>query len=616
MTTYYEASFVPPVADYDGRFRTVQVTSIRKDIVLRYRAGYYALAPGTGSAFRPFEAPLLKILAGSSLPNDVQFRAGVLRLGTLQDGNANAVVIEAPLKDLNIREDPNTRLYSLHLSMVAQIKNKAGTVIDHFSQDIPRHGAIESVGTRSDVVTLQRHFTAPPGEYVLEAAVLDVNSEKAGAQRISFEIPETSSSLALSDMALVRRIDPFRADSDPQEPLRYGAAKVVPSLSGEVAKGAKDISIFFIIHPNSAAASVKLEMEVRKNGESLGKMPLPVRSDAHGGTAVPYLGTIQTRLLSPGAYQVVALVSQGDKTAQRTANFTISGADVADVSQGAARSVSSGSADTESASDATKAASAALANTKLVITAPANPIPAPAQEELSSILDDARARALHYAESLPNFSCVEITTRSVDVSGKGTWKHKDAMAQLLTYRDNTESRIMLEVNGARSKVVPGDSKGMTSRGQFGAVLNAVFSPKAKAEFEWKETGVLGTGTVHVFSYRVAEKNSNYSLEGNNHTRLNVAFHGIVYIDAGTLGVRRITLEAENIPRDFSIHASSISVDYDYIVINNHDYLMPIRAVVSIRQGKLEGVLNEIEFRNYRRFGSWVRILGFTKAPPS
>ena len=59
----------------------------------------------------------------------------------------------------------------------------------------------------------------------------------------------------------------------------------------------------------------------------------------------------------------------------------------------------------------------------------------------------------------------------------------------------------------------------------------------------------------------------------------------------------------------------MAVDYDYIVINAHDYLMPIHAAVSIRQRKREGILNEIEFRDYRRFGSRVKILGFTQPPP-
>jgi hypothetical protein len=50
------------------------------------------------------------------------------------------------------------------------------------------------------------------------------------------------------------------------------------------------------------------------------------------------------------------------------------------------------------------------------------------------------------------------------------------------------------------------------------------------------------------------------------------------------------------------------VDYDYVAINNHDYMLPVDAQVILRMGRNETDLNEIEFRNFRRFGSNVRIL--------
>jgi hypothetical protein len=81
----------------------------------------------------------------------------------------------------------------------------------------------------------------------------------------------------------------------------------------------------------------------------------------------------------------------------------------------------------------------------------------------------------------------------------------------------------------------------------------------------------------------------------------------VYIDAATKGIRRITLEADDLPHDFLIHSASIVVDYDYIAIGPHDYLMPVRGSVSMREGKRQAVLNEMQFRNYRRYGSKVSI---------
>ena len=96
-------------------------------------------------------------------------------------------MVEVPVSEMEMRQDPNTDLFSMHLSILAQVKNKAGTVIEHFSEDIPRHGALETIDkTRLETVTLQRHFIANPGEYVMEVAIEDRNNGKIGARTHQF----------------------------------------------------------------------------------------------------------------------------------------------------------------------------------------------------------------------------------------------------------------------------------------------------------------------------------------------------------------------------------------------------------------------------------------------
>ena len=90
-------------------------------------------------------------------------------------------------------------------------------------------------------------------------------------------------------------------------------------------------------------------------------------------------------------------------------------------------------------------------------------------------------------------------------TGAGNWKHRDTIAELLRYRDKAETHTMLELNGAAStddREHLLKQKGSTlSGGELGGVLKAVFAPSAKAEFHWKETDALGSGTVQVFDYR-------------------------------------------------------------------------------------------------------------------
>ena len=165
-----------------------------------------------------------------------------------------------------------------------------------------------------------------------------------------------------------------------------------------------------------------------------------------------------------------------------------------------------------------------------------------------------------------------------------------------------------EVNGKVENADRLGMKGAFSTGELGGVLQAVFKESAKADFEWKQTEALGTGTVQVFDYRVLKNNSVFSVVGSNDKQIMVAFHGQVFIDNLTRNTRRITLIADDLPADFPTRYTSIAVDYDYVVINSHDYLMPISAELRLLEGRHDAVLNSMEFRNYRRFGSSMRIV--------
>ena len=613
MTSYYEASYVPPVQEYDGKFRPVAVTPVRKGLKIHARAGYFAVPPDTGSGIRPFEAPLLKLLSEPQLPDDLKFHSAVLRLGDLPTGNENALVVEVPVSELETRDDPNSNLYSLHVSIAAQIKNQAGEVIEHFSEDVPRHGSLDSKGAaQSESITMQRSFTADPGKYVVEAVILDRNDEKAGAQRFEFEIPAEAGGPTLSDVTLVQRVVPIPAEVDAVEPLRYGSGKVIPSISGRVPHGAKEISFFFVVHPDpKSTEQPTLEMEVLKSNESIAQVPLHLLKASAPG-AIPYLASIQAASLPAGDYQIVEKLTQGEKTTESALSFRIEGPVLA---------AATAPEDPKSQNDDVLIATTSgpqppdpegRNGRRLVITSlPAGAVPPPSTDELERIISGARKRALDYSKSLPNFVCVEVTNRSVDQSGNGNWKHRDSIAELLTYHDNLESRSTLEVNGKRSSLTRAEmnSTWPMSVGEFGALLNLVFAPSSKTQFEWKEAGALGdgSGTLQVLSYRVSHENATLDLnEGNNNT-IGVGFHGLVYVDATTSGVRRITVEADDLPRNFSMHAAAMTVDYDYVSISARDYLLPVHSTVSLQRHRKQIELNEIAFRNYRRFASRAKI---------
>jgi hypothetical protein len=91
--------------------------------------------------------------------------------------------------------------------------------------------------------------------------------------------------------------------------------------------------------------------------------------------------------------------------------------------------------------------------------------------------------------------------------------------------------------------------------------------------------------------------------GSEGKQVKVGFHGQVFIDSSTRRARRVTLSADDLPTNFSTHATSISVDYDYVPINGLKYLVPVSAELELKQGLHEAMVNTMEFRDYKRFGS-------------
>jgi hypothetical protein len=431
---------------------------------------------------------------------------------------------------------------------------------------------------RSETVTLERHFTADPGQYVLETVVMDRNSGKVGAQRMKFEIPATPSGPALSDVTLVRRTQPLPAEGDPTEPLRYENGLVIPNLSGRVPRDAKDVSLFFLVHPDSRSSEKpKLEIELRKSGKSLGRVALQMRPSIEG-EPVAYMASIHSASLPGGNYEAAAILTQGAHTAERSVAFTLDGPELASATSAAMQAT--GRAEPASESNLPLSTNPPKERKLLLITPTASPIPAPTPEELQALLASARQRAFDYTDSLPNLICVEVTDRSVDPAGTGKWRHKDSIAELLRYHDKVEQRTTLEVNGAHRDLAYTDLKGTISHGEFGALLNAVFSSDAKANFHWTETDALGSGTVQVFAYRVDRQNSTFAITASDGRQIKTGFHGLVYIDSETRGVRRLTVEADGLPHNFPTHSALITVDYGYIAINDHDYLLPIAGTVT------------------------------------
>jgi VWFA-related protein len=594
--SYYEASYTPALNGYDGQFHPLEIHAVRTGITVRSRSGYFALPPdATGSApVRPSEAPLLKLLSDAQPPSDIAFDQAVLELDSGGSGkDANEAAVEVPLAHLELRRDQQTMLYSARATVLAEVKDAHGVVVQRFHEDFSRNGALESIDVaRNGVFTLQRHFAAAPGKYELESVVVDQIAGKAGAQRTEFTVPEPAKAPWLSDVVLVRHMQPVNGAPDLSEPMLYEKARVVPNLDHRVATGTAQVSFLVRMERESTGPDGVLTLDVERDGKTVTHSTSKIAAGTGSNSTVD-LATIQAGNLPPGAYRARFTLAQGDRSASRELMFTLDGD-----AGGKPRS-------DEADEDTTDVPANLDAGEGRFSPATASNPPSDAFRR--TLLDGARERANSYLESLVNFKCIQVTDRYVDHRGDGK-AHHDKIAELLTYENHHESRQLLEVNGIAGSDQHVDMAGARLEGALGGVLQIVFDAKSEAKFDWQQRGSLDGAAVEVFNYRVDEQHSRFSVTPLPAPSRLVPFHGQVFIDAATRGVRRITIEAEGIPADSPIHASSLSIDYDYVTMNDHDYLVPARGEMRMQLGKREKIFHQIEFRDYHRFGSQLRIV--------
>jgi hypothetical protein len=237
-----------------------------------------------------------------------------------------------------------------------------------------------------------------------------------------------------------------------------------------------------------------------------------------------------------------------------------------------------------------------------VAPAPEKPVePPPSPEEQKRIIEEARAYALSYSKRLPDFICLQLTRRYVDPTGlEMDWMKYDEIKARLSYFEQKEDYKVISVNEQITERPYESLGGATSTGEFGTMLDQLFAPETGAEFSWQRHSVLNGRKVYVFRFRVPRERSKWHISYQRVQEVIAGYTGLVYIDKDTGMVLRLAMVTDGLPREFPIHEARTSLDYGFAQIADREYLLPRRATVRMREGKLL-TRNEVEFRLYRKF---------------
>lgn len=245
----------------------------------------------------------------------------------------------------------------------------------------------------------------------------------------------------------------------------------------------------------------------------------------------------------------------------------------------------------------------------------------PSSTEGDELLGRTRNVTLAAAGAMPDFIVKQIIKRSVAYGSTTNWIPQDNLTVAVGYRANSgEEYRLLTVNGlpAAEDVKEGKDyskyvKGATSSGvEYISALADIFKPESKAEFHMVDTDVIRDRRTIVFEYTVKREFSQLTLSvGNTGATAVVGSRGRMWIDRELDRVLRYEQIATEIPADFPITAASSLIDYDWININDHKYLLPIHSEILMTTTEPRFTLqsrNDVRFRGYQKFGAELKVV--------
>jgi hypothetical protein len=229
------------------------------------------------------------------------------------------------------------------------------------------------------------------------------------------------------------------------------------------------------------------------------------------------------------------------------------------------------------------------------------PPPPPNSIEQKQVLADATDYALNYTSRLPDFICTQVTRRYIDPSGMEFWRLADTITERLSFYERREDYKVVLVNSQPVEMAHEKLGGVVSAGEFGSMMQEIFNPETETQFDWERWATLRGKRMHVFSYKVSQGRSKYSIVAEGNQRIIAGYHGLIYVDRNTSAIMKITLTADGIPAGFPVREVNTSLDYDHVSISDRDFILPLKAVVTSRIRDKFLTKNEVEFRMYRKF---------------
>ncbi len=217
------------------------------------------------------------------------------------------------------------------------------------------------------------------------------------------------------------------------------------------------------------------------------------------------------------------------------------------------------------------------------------------------LIDKTRQWAMSFTNGLPNFLCQQSTTRYVEQSRSEGFQPVDVVTAKVLYEDGHEKYSEITVGGRRTNKSMMEIGGTTSTGEFASVLSGLFEEAVRTEFKFYQSATVAREPAAIYDFKVALHNSNWTIQVGGQM-LRPAYSGSIWVDKATSQVRRIEMQADNIPKDFPDDTVASAVDYEEVPLGTSKFLLPVHAEnLSCQRGSTICTKNTIDFRDYHKY---------------
>jgi VWFA-related protein len=320
---HYLLSYVSTNTTLDGAYRRIEVRVKRRNVEVRARRGYRAVAASATAPVLAYEVPALKVLdAAPSMRFPVVTRA----LSTPLPGRPGltSIVVHFNGLSLTTATDKEGTGYLAEATVVARVVDRAKAEVARVSQQYQFTGEIakREASLGRDILFF-RSPELPAGTFTLEAVVYDGIAEAGTVLRTPVEVPLTDAAVQVGDLIVVSRVEPFTAEPEvaARHPLVSKGVLFYPALGEPVAKARQtELTLALPMVVNGAAPAAQLE--ILRQGRSLATLPLPPDTPEPGGRLM-MVGRLPLAPLPPGVYDLRVKVTTPAGVIVRQASVTV-----------------------------------------------------------------------------------------------------------------------------------------------------------------------------------------------------------------------------------------------------------------------------------------------------